>query len=105
MIIPPFASLADNSYDVVVSFQVIEHVRDDLGYRVALAARNVDKLSEIATETGGLRGIQLGHEIRYAICRLEEGPRHTHRGSLHPAQAVDVSLGIRAVRPRDLEGV
>lgn len=32
MVIPPFASLDDNSYDVVVSFQVIEHIKDDLGY-------------------------------------------------------------------------
>jgi SAM-dependent methyltransferase len=32
MVIPPFASLNDNSYDVVVSFQVIEHIKDDLGY-------------------------------------------------------------------------
>jgi SAM-dependent methyltransferase len=27
--IPPLASLADNSFDSVVSFQVIEHIRDD----------------------------------------------------------------------------
>lgn len=32
MVIPPFASLPDNHYDVVVSFQVIEHIKDDLGY-------------------------------------------------------------------------
>jgi 2-polyprenyl-3-methyl-5-hydroxy-6-metoxy-1,4-benzoquinol methylase len=32
MVIPPFGNLSDNSYDVVVSFQVIEHIKDDLGY-------------------------------------------------------------------------
>lgn len=32
MVIPPFAGLPDNHYDVVVSFQVIEHIKDDLGY-------------------------------------------------------------------------
>jgi SAM-dependent methyltransferase len=32
MVIPPFASLPDNHFDVVVSFQVIEHIKDDLGY-------------------------------------------------------------------------
>jgi SAM-dependent methyltransferase len=32
MVIPPFDSLPDNRFDVVVSFQVIEHIKDDLGY-------------------------------------------------------------------------
>lgn len=32
MNIPPFAGLADNTYDTVLSFQVIEHIDDDLGY-------------------------------------------------------------------------
>ena len=32
MIIPPLNGLEEKSYDVVVSFQVIEHIRDDLGY-------------------------------------------------------------------------
>ncbi|NJN28029.1 MAG: class I SAM-dependent methyltransferase [Cyclobacteriaceae bacterium] len=32
MVIPPFSGLKDNSFDVVVSFQVIEHIKDDLGY-------------------------------------------------------------------------
>lgn len=29
MVIPPFGGIADNLYDVVVSFQVIEHIKDD----------------------------------------------------------------------------
>ncbi len=32
MHIPPFKGLADNSYDVVISFQVIEHIEKDLEY-------------------------------------------------------------------------
>ena len=32
LVIPPFSGLEDNSYDVVVSFQVIEHIKNDLGY-------------------------------------------------------------------------
>jgi len=32
MTIPPFGDLKDNSYDVVVSFQVIEHIKDDFAY-------------------------------------------------------------------------
>jgi 2-polyprenyl-3-methyl-5-hydroxy-6-metoxy-1,4-benzoquinol methylase len=32
MNIPPFGGLRDNSYDVVVSFQVIEHIEDDALY-------------------------------------------------------------------------
>lgn len=32
MVIPPFAELKDNTYDVVVSFQVIEHIKKDLEY-------------------------------------------------------------------------
>ncbi|MEJ1241255.1 class I SAM-dependent methyltransferase [Chryseolinea sp. T2] len=32
MNIPPFGGLMDNVYDVVLSFQVIEHIDDDLGY-------------------------------------------------------------------------
>jgi 2-polyprenyl-3-methyl-5-hydroxy-6-metoxy-1,4-benzoquinol methylase len=32
MHIPPFSGIADGAYDVVVSFQVIEHIRNDLGY-------------------------------------------------------------------------
>lgn len=32
MNIPPFAGLSDNSFDTVLSFQVIEHIDDDLGY-------------------------------------------------------------------------
>ncbi len=32
MVIPPLAELKDNTYDVVVSFQVIEHIRKDLNY-------------------------------------------------------------------------
>jgi 2-polyprenyl-3-methyl-5-hydroxy-6-metoxy-1,4-benzoquinol methylase len=32
MVIPPLAELKDNTYDVVVSFQVIEHIKKDLEY-------------------------------------------------------------------------
>ncbi len=32
MVIPPFSGLADNTYDVVVSFQVIEHIKNDRKY-------------------------------------------------------------------------
>jgi 2-polyprenyl-3-methyl-5-hydroxy-6-metoxy-1,4-benzoquinol methylase len=32
MNIPPFGELQDNTYDCVVSFQVIEHIRDDVRY-------------------------------------------------------------------------
>ena len=32
VVIPPFSGLEDNSYDVVISFQVIEHVKKDLEY-------------------------------------------------------------------------
>jgi 2-polyprenyl-3-methyl-5-hydroxy-6-metoxy-1,4-benzoquinol methylase len=32
MHIPPFKGLADNAYDVVISFQVIEHIRNDFDY-------------------------------------------------------------------------
>ncbi len=32
LVIPPFSGLEDNSYDVVISFQVIEHIKNDLGY-------------------------------------------------------------------------
>jgi len=32
MVIPPFGKLADNSFDVVLSFQVIEHIKQDLAY-------------------------------------------------------------------------
>ncbi len=32
MNIPPFGELADNAYDVVVSFQVIEHIKNDTLY-------------------------------------------------------------------------
>jgi 2-polyprenyl-3-methyl-5-hydroxy-6-metoxy-1,4-benzoquinol methylase len=32
MNIPPLTGLAENAYDVVVSFQVIEHIRDDYQY-------------------------------------------------------------------------
>jgi SAM-dependent methyltransferase len=32
MVIPPFSGLKDEAFDVVVSFQVIEHIRDDLAY-------------------------------------------------------------------------
>lgn len=30
--IPPISQVADNSFDVIVSFQVIEHIRDDKAY-------------------------------------------------------------------------
>ncbi len=32
MNVPPFGGLEDNSFDTVVSFQVIEHIKDDLGF-------------------------------------------------------------------------
>ena len=32
MVIPPFSGLHDDQYDVVVSFQVIEHIKNDLDY-------------------------------------------------------------------------
>ena len=32
MVIPPFSGLQDNSFDCVVSFQVIEHIKEDLEY-------------------------------------------------------------------------
>jgi SAM-dependent methyltransferase len=32
MHIPPFAGLADRAYDLVISFQVIEHIKNDLDY-------------------------------------------------------------------------
>ncbi len=32
MIIPPFSGIEDNTYDVAISFQVIEHIRQDLEY-------------------------------------------------------------------------
>jgi len=32
MVIPPFSGLANNTYDVVVSFQVIEHIENDRKY-------------------------------------------------------------------------
>lgn len=31
-VFPPFSKLADNSFDSIVSFQVIEHVKDDKGF-------------------------------------------------------------------------
>lgn len=32
MLVPPFRGVKDNAYDTVVSFQVIEHVQDDVAY-------------------------------------------------------------------------
>lgn len=32
LVIPPFSGLEDNSYDIVISFQVIEHIKNDLDY-------------------------------------------------------------------------
>lgn len=32
MVIPPFSGLNDNAYDVVISFQVIEHIKKDRAY-------------------------------------------------------------------------
>lgn len=32
MVIPPFSGLEDNSFDTVVSFQVIEHIKDDKNF-------------------------------------------------------------------------
>lgn len=32
MVIPPFTGIADNSFDRVVSFQVIEHIKDDKAF-------------------------------------------------------------------------
>lgn len=32
MVIPPFSGLKDSSFDIVVSFQVIEHIKNDLEY-------------------------------------------------------------------------
>ncbi len=32
MVIPPFRGLDDDSFDTVISFQVIEHIKDDLAY-------------------------------------------------------------------------
>ena len=32
MVIPPFAGIEDNSFDCVVSFQVIEHIKDDKAF-------------------------------------------------------------------------
>lgn len=32
VVIPPFTGLKDNEFDVVVSFQVIEHIKEDLEY-------------------------------------------------------------------------
>jgi len=32
MVIPPFKGIADDSFDVVVSFQVIEHIQDDTAF-------------------------------------------------------------------------
>lgn len=32
MVIPPFSGLEENEFDVVVSFQVIEHIKNDLEY-------------------------------------------------------------------------
>lgn len=37
MNLPPLHGLADNAYDVVVSFQVIEHIEDDLFYLQEIA--------------------------------------------------------------------
>lgn len=32
LVIPPFSGLNDNAYDVVISFQVIEHIKNDIAY-------------------------------------------------------------------------
>ena len=32
MVFPPFKGIADNTFDVVISFQVIEHLQDDAGF-------------------------------------------------------------------------
>lgn len=32
LIIPPFSGIEDNAYDIVVSFQVIEHIKNDMEY-------------------------------------------------------------------------